>query len=83
MPGLAGFIREGVTCALAHAQRIEDPRIRGSAHRVISDVSQFLRSDLAEDPFVKKGAEYHPASRCPPADSTFRCDIGVYAPTAT
>jgi len=62
-----GFIREGVTCALAHAQRIEDPRVRGSAHRVISDVSQFLRSDLAEDPFVKKGAKYilHPDAHPP------------------
>jgi hypothetical protein len=62
-----GFIREGVTCALAHAQRIEDPRVRGSAHRVISDVSQFLRSDLAEDPFVQKGAKYilHPDAHPP------------------
>ena len=52
------FLREGVTCALAHAGRIEDPRVRGAAHRVISDVSQFLRSDLAEKPLEKKGAKH-------------------------
>ena len=62
-----GFLREGVTCALAHAQRIEDPRDRGSAHRTNSDVSQFLRSDLAEDPFVMKGSKctLHPDAHPP------------------
>lgn len=62
-----GFIREGVTCALAHARKIEDPRVRGSAHKVISEVSQFLRSDLAEEPLVKKGAKYslHPEAYPP------------------
>ena len=61
------FIREAVTCALAHAQRIEDPRVRGSAHRIISDVSQFLRSDLADEPLVKKGAKrvLHPDAHPP------------------
>jgi len=52
------FLREGVTCALAHAGRVEDPRVRGSAHRVISDVSQFLRSEVAESPLTKKGSKY-------------------------
>lgn len=62
-----GFLREGVTCALAHAQRIEDPRVRGSAHRIISDVSKFLRSHLAEEPLVEKGARYilHPEAHPP------------------
>jgi hypothetical protein len=62
-----GYVREAVTCALAHAQRIEDPRVRGSTHRIISDVSQFLRSDLAEEPLVKKGAKYvlHPDAHPP------------------
>ena len=61
------FLREGVTCALAHAQRIEDPRVRGSAHKVISDVSQFLRSELAEAPLVKKASKHtlHPEAYPP------------------
>jgi hypothetical protein len=62
-----GFVREGVTCALAHAQLTEDPRVRGSAHRVISDVSQFLRSDLADEPLLKKGSKLilHPDAHPP------------------
>ncbi len=61
------FIREAVTCALAHAQRIEDPRVRGSAHRVISDVSLFLRSDLADGPLEKKASKHtlHPDAHPP------------------
>jgi hypothetical protein len=61
------FLREGVTCALAHAKRIEDPRVRGSAHRVISEVSKFLRSDLADSPLQKKASKQilHPEAHPP------------------
>lgn len=52
------LLREGVACALARADKAEDPRLRGVANRIISNVSRFLRSDLAEDPFVKKGSRY-------------------------
>src|SRR2546427_8876755 len=40
-------------CALARGGHEEDPRLRGSAHRIVSDISQFLRSELAEKPFKK------------------------------
>jgi hypothetical protein len=50
------FFREAATAALAHAGQIDDPRVRGSAHRIISGVSQFLRSDLSEKPIVRKGS---------------------------
>ena len=46
-------IREASCAALAEAGHIEDPRLRGSAHKVASAVSQFLRSTLSEKPFVK------------------------------
>jgi hypothetical protein len=46
--------QEGATAALAQAGLIEDPRVRGSAHRIASQVSHFLRSDLAEKPHVRK-----------------------------
>jgi hypothetical protein len=36
---------------------MEDPRIRGAAHKVATNVSQFLRSPLAEKPFVRSGAK--------------------------
>ena len=45
--------REGAACALARGGHGEDPRLRGSAHRIVSDISLFLRSELAEKPFKK------------------------------
>lgn len=60
--------REAATAALAEAGYIEDPRVRGAAHKIANDVSQFLRSPLAEKPFAKAGgemvlhAEAHPPS---------------------
>lgn len=73
------FLREGVTCALAHAQRIEDPRVRGSAHKVISDVSQFLRSELADGPLEKKAAKniLHPDAHPP---TLFSVSMLAYMP---
>ncbi len=49
--------REAATAALAENRHEEDPRIRGSAHRVASAVSAFLRSPLAEKPFARTGGE--------------------------
>ncbi len=50
-----GLIREASTCALAEGGQIEDPRVRGAAHKLATDVSEFLRSPLAEKPFAKSG----------------------------
>jgi len=47
--------REGTATALSHAGLVEDPRVRGAAHRVASNVSQFLRSDLADKVIIRKG----------------------------
>lgn len=49
------LIREAAAGALAESGNGEDPRLRGAAHKIISKVSAFLRSDLAEDPIVKRG----------------------------
>jgi hypothetical protein len=49
-------MRQAATAALAQAGHVEDPRVRGAAHRTASDISQFLRSELVEKPFVRKGA---------------------------
>ena len=51
-----GLIREGVAAALAEAGYEDDPRLRGAAHKIISQVSTFLRSDLAEDPLIRRGS---------------------------
>jgi hypothetical protein len=59
--------REGATVALAHAGLIEDPRVRGSAHRIASQVSQFLRSELSAKPLIRKGSRtvLHPEAYPP------------------
>ena len=45
-------IREAASAALAEAGYAEDPRLRGAGHKIASSVSQFLRSPVAEKPFV-------------------------------
>jgi hypothetical protein len=61
-------MREAATAALAEAGYLEDPRIRGAAHKIATLVSQYLRSPLADKPFIKQGAkvvldpEAHPPS---------------------
>lgn len=53
-PWARKMMREAVTATLAQSGLTEDPRVRGSAHRIATDVSHFLRGELADDPFVKK-----------------------------
>jgi hypothetical protein len=43
--------RTAAAAALARRGHIEDPRLRGIAHKVISDMSAFLRGELAAKPF--------------------------------
>lgn len=50
-----GAMREAATTALAQGGQLEDPRVRGAAHRIASDVSQFLRSELADKPLLRRG----------------------------
>ena len=50
-------MREAAAAALAESGCIEDPRLRGAAHKIASSVSAFLRSPLAEKPYVRSGAK--------------------------
>ena len=61
------LIREGACAGLAEAGHDADPRLRGSALKILSAVSAFLRSPLAEDPFIKKGGGFqlHPEATPP------------------
>ena len=52
-PWIREVVREAAATALAHAGYGEDPRVRGAAHRIANSVSQFLRSELVEEPLVK------------------------------
>jgi hypothetical protein len=46
--------REAAAAALARAGRAEDPRLRGAAHRIASDVSAYARSEMAAKPPFRK-----------------------------
>jgi hypothetical protein len=62
-----GIMREAASAALAEAGYGDDPRLRGSGHRIASAISQFLRSPLAEKPFVRSGSQtvLHPEAHPP------------------
>ncbi len=45
--------REAAAAALARGGHVEDPRLRGAAHKIASDIVMFLRGDLVEKPFRK------------------------------
>jgi hypothetical protein len=50
------MMRQATTAALAHAGLVEDPRVRGAAHKIATRMSQFLRSELAEKPIKRKAS---------------------------
>lgn len=60
-------LRIAATAALAESGNVEDPRVRGAAHKIATDISEFLRSPIAEKPLVRSGATsvLHPQA-CPP-----------------
>jgi hypothetical protein len=60
-PGLGiwarNMLREAAAAALARAGHLEDPRLRGAAHKVATDISSYLRSELIEKPFRKQSGK--------------------------
>jgi hypothetical protein len=52
------WMHEAAAASLAQAGRVDDPRVRGAANRVANALSQFMRSDAADKPIVKKGARH-------------------------
>ncbi len=54
-PWIRGVLREAAAAALAQAGLGDDPRVRGAAHKILNQVSAFIRSDDASAPFVKSG----------------------------
>jgi hypothetical protein len=62
-----GIMREAASAALAEAGYAEDPRLRGAGHKIANGISQFLRSPLAEKPFIKSGKHVvlHPEAHPP------------------
>ena len=66
-PWARDLLRQSAVACLAQAGMNEDPRVRGAAHKIATDISNFLRSDIAEDPFVKDGGKWilHPEANPP------------------
>ena len=70
-PELRSFARdtlkEAVASALAHGGLADDPRVRGAANKIVNDLSQFLRSDLAVKPIITKSLRHklHPDAKPP------------------
>jgi hypothetical protein len=62
-----GIMREAASAALAEGGYGDDPRLRGAGHKIASAISQFLRSPLAEKPFIKAGKQIalHPEAYPP------------------
>lgn len=56
-PGVGLWARsmaaQGAAAALARGAHQDDPRLRGAAHRIASDISMYLRSEVVQKPFKK------------------------------
>lgn len=62
------ILREAAAAALAQAGYGHDPRLRGAARRITERVDAFLRSPLAEKPFVRSGNQHVlPPEAAPPS----------------
>jgi hypothetical protein len=66
-PWVREVFRAASGAALAEAGHHEDPRLRGAAHKIANSISAFLRSPIAEKPFVKAGKynTLHPEAHPP------------------
>jgi hypothetical protein len=63
-----GILREAAAATLAQAGYEGDPRLRGAARRMIERVTAYLRSPLAQKPFVRVGNQHVlPAEAAPPS----------------
>jgi hypothetical protein len=52
------ILREAAAAALAQAGYEDDPRLRGAARRILGRISEYVRSPLAEKPWVRVGNQH-------------------------
>jgi hypothetical protein len=57
-PWIRLILREAASAALAAAGHGDDPRVRGAAHKILNEVSAFLRSETASSPFMRVGRSW-------------------------
>ncbi len=62
------ILREAAAATLAQAGYEGDPRLRGAARRIVERVAAYLRSPLAQKPFVRVGNQHVlPPEAAPPS----------------
>ena len=62
------ILREAAAATLAQAGYEDDPRLRGAARRIVERVVGYLRSPLAQKPFVRVGNQHVlPPEAAPPS----------------
>jgi hypothetical protein len=62
------ILRDAAAATLAQAGYEGDPRLRGAARRIVERVSSYLRSPLAQKPFVRVGNQHVlPSEAAPPS----------------
>ena len=63
-----GLLREAAAATLAQAGYEGDPRLRGAARRILDRITAYLRSPLAQKPFVRFGNQHAlPPEATPPS----------------
>jgi len=74
------MVLQGAAAALArNGAHVEDPRLRGAAHRIASDVSAYLRSEIPAKPFKKaRGKTVLEPTAYPP--TTFAVEVFAFLP---
>jgi hypothetical protein len=60
------ILREAAAAALAQAGYEGDPRLRGAAKRIVERISAYLRSPLAQKPFIRIGNQHVLAAEAAP-----------------
>jgi len=60
------ILREAAAATLAQAGYEDDPRLRGAANRILDRVVTYLRSPLAQKPFVRVGNQHVLAAEAAP-----------------
>jgi hypothetical protein len=73
------LLREAAAATLAQAGYEGDPRLRGAARRILNRMADYLRSPLAQKPFIRQGNQHMLAAEaCPP--SVFAVTMLAYMP---
>jgi len=59
-------LREAAAAVLAQAGYEGDPRLRGAARRIVTRMADYLRSPLAQKPFIRQGNQHMLAAEAAP-----------------